>query len=116
VDRYLSISLPIRIGILCAIGFALLLVASPVKAGEMTATYGPNHVTLSERSCSHAATLARIQPEAAREHYRMARGFIGGQDFFGCWRAVNTTVFVIWEDGEYTPLPMADFGTGKPGV
>lgn len=93
----------------------LLLLPAPARAGEMTATYGTNRVTVSDRPCTHAGTLAHIKPEA-REHYRMARGMIDGKDFYGCWRAFDVRVFVTWEDGEFSALAMADFSDEKPGI
>lgn len=98
-----------------ALFIVLMLLAFPAFGAEMTATYGPNRVTLSDRACTHAGTLAHIKEEA-REHYRMARGLVSGEDLFGCWRAFNATVFVTWEDGEYSPLPMGDFTSEKPGI
>lgn len=88
-----------------AIAFALLLIAFPAMAGEMVARNGDDEVRIKEGPCVHAGTLALIQP-ADRQHFHPARGRFNGEDFFGCWRAANGGVQLVWEDGDQGVIPL----------
>lgn len=88
---------------------AALLAAGPALSAEMVAKNGEDSITLQDRPCVHAGTLAQLKPEY-RERFRMGRAKLQGQDWFLCWIVTpQSSIAIVFEDGDTLDLPMAVF-------
>jgi hypothetical protein len=92
---------------------AAILAASPAFArvyenDTMVAKRGADVIRLWETPCVHAGTLGLIKPEF-RERFKKARAMIGGVDFYACWTMEENAVFVLFEDGDQSVVPVSEF-------
>lgn len=89
---------------------AALIAASfavPAFAGERITRMGKDEARFFDSPCVSAQTLARI-PAADRKSFSKAQGIVGGQKFFGCWRPLGNSVYILWEDGDQGIIPNSD--------
>jgi hypothetical protein len=88
-----------------------ILIAAVLVAGNAFASQtfrrGEDWVRIFESPCVSAETLMRID-EASRKHFQKAQGVVNHERFFGCWRTVGDTVYIIWEDGDEGIVPKGD--------
>jgi hypothetical protein len=92
---------------------AALLAAGPAASATyendtMVARRGGDSVRLWDAPCTHPGTLALIKPEF-HELFRRARASVEGQDFFACWIVDGENVFVFFEDGDKSLIPLSEF-------
>jgi hypothetical protein len=87
---------------------ALALLATPVYAETMVARQGNDQVALYDKPCEVASVL-RFIPENLRKTFRRADAQIGGQRWFACFRVVDRSIHVIYEDGEQGVIPVEEF-------
>lgn len=93
--------------------FVAACVLTPATAARyendtMIARRGSEYIRLWEAPCNHAGTLAQIKPEY-RELFKKARAMVAGQDLYACWISENGQVFIIFEDGDQTVVPVDEF-------
>jgi hypothetical protein len=93
-----------RFALLCAAG----LMATPAMSAELVAYNGGDSVRLSDSPCSNEQVLSRIKPQM-RAALRDASATVQGQPYKACWMAAGGTAHLLYEDGDYGVIPMADF-------
>jgi hypothetical protein len=82
-----------------ALVLILLLAAAPAFAAQRIVREGADEVRVFDSPCVSAQTMALIR-ESERHLYGKAQGTIGGERFFGCWRAFGDSVYILWDDGD----------------
>jgi hypothetical protein len=95
-----------------------LLIASPVLASMTAQVDDRNYVTLFEEPCKDAAVIKHIKPGYA-EKFKRAFFMYQGKPFEACWYTVpdkQSRIYVIDSEGDVTPVPMAAFQAGGPGL
>lgn len=87
--------------------FAALLCAASSSFAAKIAQRGDDWVRVYDSPCVSAETIARI-PEGDRKGWGKVQGFFGGQKFFGCWRPMGNSTYILWEDGDQGIVPNGD--------
>lgn len=102
---YLSIPLPLRIGLLCTIGFTLLLVASIARADAM-ARRGQDWVRLTLKPCEdeHVVAVMRAQGQDPLA-YRAGSAHMSGVDYAMCWQPAPGGAALVYDDGDVGFVP-----------
>jgi hypothetical protein len=86
---------------------AALLCASFPAMSERVARQGDVEVRVFDTPCVSAETIARI-PEDGRDGWGKVIGVFGKDKFFGCWRKMGDSTYILWEDGDQGIIPAAD--------
>lgn len=97
-----------RFALLCAAA----LVAAPAMGAELVAYNGGDSVRLSNSPCSSEQVLSRIKPQMHAQ-MRDASATVQGQPYKACWMAAGGTAHLLYEDGDYGVIPLADFKTPR---
>lgn len=85
----------------------VMLFAPGLALAYSEARQGDDWVRIFDSPCVSAETLARI-PEQSRNTFSKAQGSFSGQKYFGCWRKMGDSVYIMWEDGDQGIVPQED--------
>lgn len=98
--------------------FAIILaalVASSALAGSRVATAPDgDFMRLHDVACSHAGTLAHIQPQH-RPQFKKAMLRMNGAQVYGCWIDMGGAILIVLEDGRAAPFDPSIFHE-EPGA
>lgn len=97
-----------------SLALAILLASPAFAAQEMVAKSGDDVVRLIDLPCPYASVLRFIQDDY-RKQFRKAEARVSGQRYFACFRLVDSTVHLIYEDGDQGMVPAGEF-RAEPGV
>jgi hypothetical protein len=95
----------------------LLLIAAALAAGSAVAAYsndtmvarrGGDAVRLWDAPCTYEDVTKRIKPEH-RDKFRRAQATISKQEFLACWVVDGDAVFLMYEDGDQSLIPVSEF-------
>ncbi len=87
---------------------ALALVAFSAHAETMVANNGKDTIRLWNEPCKTPDVVKRLREEY-REQFQRADGDIDSETFQGCWILHGSDVYLMWNDGDKSLLPMTDF-------
>lgn len=96
------------------VAFLLLVTMQVFAAESMIYRSGGNSVELFNIACQ-PKVLTLIKPEHHNK-FMGASGLFGGQHIAACWTPDGQgNVFILYEDGDYSGLPMSAFDRKKNG-
>ena len=99
MSRYLSLPLFLRVGLLAALGFLLVLFVSPVHAGDYIARQGADSVRLTDKPCPDEV-VAKIPDQFRGEILRLANVVWQGSMYRACWRVTDHGAHLLFDDGD----------------
>jgi hypothetical protein len=95
-----------RIALVIALMGGLLL---PLKArADLVSRNGANELRLLASACSAPEVLAEVGPTLGAK-MKEAHARVDGVEFKACWIEYRGGVFVIYDDGDRTQLPLRAF-------
>ncbi len=87
--------------------FLILLLAGPAWA-DLVARSGANELRLSQANCDNPAVLAAVGPTLGAK-MRAATARVEGEIYAACWVLYQGNVYVIYEDGDQSAIPLSAF-------